>query len=284
MTATLPPGMPPPPLWAAELQRMLVPSIDFSGAGVEAYGESVPKDDVGGDLIDLVPAETGPVAYVADVSGHGLRAGFLMGTLKMAIRYGLLLRQPMAKLLEDINRILPSVKAANMFATFAALRISEPGNAEYISAGHVPLLHYRRSTRAVVRYAMSQFPLGIFDRGGYMSCRIRYEPGDILALVTDGVVEIGRHCDAELGLERLVQTIRAFARRPLPEMAAAIYAGISREGPQHDDATILLIRAEPVDGARRLAEDCPNHAESAETAWRDLLDELAAELSADAEN
>ena len=55
----------------------------------------IPKDDVGGDLADLVEDGRDVTAYVADVSGHGLRAGVLMGMIKTAVRYGLLLGQPL---------------------------------------------------------------------------------------------------------------------------------------------------------------------------------------------
>jgi serine phosphatase RsbU (regulator of sigma subunit) len=34
---------------------------------------------MGGDLIDVIESGGGLVAYVADVSGHGLPAGQLMG-------------------------------------------------------------------------------------------------------------------------------------------------------------------------------------------------------------
>ena len=67
-----------------------------------------------------------------------------MGMIKTAVRYGLIYRRPLAKLLDDVNRVLPSVSAPNMFATLAALRFDALNEVEYISAGHVPLLHYQR--------------------------------------------------------------------------------------------------------------------------------------------
>ena len=60
------------------------------------------------------------IAYVSDVSGHGLRAGVLMGMIKTAMRYGLLLGRPLSNLVSDLNRLLPQVKEPKMFATLAA--------------------------------------------------------------------------------------------------------------------------------------------------------------------
>src|SRR5713226_3535478 len=162
-------GVPAKASWlSSDIQNTLVPPIRYKGARVEAHGQSIPKDDVGGDLADLVADGRDVTAYVADVSGHGLRAGVLMGMIKTAVRYGLLLGQPLAKLLDDINFVLPGIKEPNMFATLAALRFDSSNEVEYISAGHIPLLHYRRRNGDVVRYSMSQFPLGLFAGAGYV--------------------------------------------------------------------------------------------------------------------
>ncbi len=205
------------------LQDTLVPPITYAGARLEAHGQSIPKDDTGGG-----------------VSGHGLRAGILMGMIKTAVRYGLLLGQPLAKLLDDINRVLPSVKEPSMYATLAALRFDGSTEVEYISAGHVPLLHYRRRHGDVVRYCTPQFPLGLLAGASYTPRRIRAEAGDIFALVTDGVVEIGDDQDVSLGLERVAEVLRDRARCPLEAIVEAVHAQAGRGGEQQDDRTVLL--------------------------------------------
>src|SRR5258708_30976607 len=98
------------PSWlSSDIQNTLVPPIRYEGARVEAHGQSIPKDDVGGDLADLVSDGRDVTAYVADVSGHGLRAGVLMGMIKTAGRYGVLLGHPLAKLLYVPNFSLPDL-------------------------------------------------------------------------------------------------------------------------------------------------------------------------------
>jgi serine phosphatase RsbU (regulator of sigma subunit) len=279
------------PWLSSDIQDTLVPPIRYVGARLEAHGQSIPKDDVGGDLADLVADGPDVTAYVADVSGHGLRAGVLMGMIKTAVRYGLLLGQPLGKLLDDINFVLPAVKEPNMFATLAALRFDGSNEVEYISAGHVPLLHYRRRNGDVVRYSMSQFPLGLFAGPalllgvGYVSRRIRYEAGDIFALVTDGVVEVGEDQDADLGFERLARILRDFPERPLSEITAAVHAEVNRRGIQQDDQTVLLVRAAAENDAsdRNVAPNQPHEgadgSEALEARWRKLLDDLASELA-----
>lgn len=231
---------------AGDIQNTLAPLINYRDPGLEAYGRTIPKDEVGGDLVDLVAAGGDVVAYVADVSGHGLGAGFLAGMIKAAVRYGLHLGNCLPHLLDDINSVLPAVKQSNMFATFAALRFDGSSEVEYISAGHVPLLHYRQRFHDVVRHSMPQFPLGLFESDGYVSSRIRYEAGDIFGLVTDGVVEAGIGWDAEFGLEGVAQSLCDIAGRPLAEALDRVQAAVTGHtghGMAHDDRTVLLVRA-----------------------------------------
>ena len=103
---------------------------------------------MGGDLIDLIESGGSLLVYVADVSGHGLAAGQLMGMLKTAMRVSLQFQQHPVALLEVADRVLPAVKEPDMYATLALLHFDGSAHAEYALAGHVPILHYRDRSRA----------------------------------------------------------------------------------------------------------------------------------------
>lgn len=226
----------------AGLQAALVPPVLFSGSFLEAFGRSVPKDEIGGDLADLVSHGQDVIAYVMDVSGHGIRSGVLMGMAKTAFRYGLLLGQPLEKLVCDINSVLGPLKERNMYLTLAVVGFTAAGEVKYISAGHLPLLHYRQQTASVIRHSMNQFPLGLFAGVQYVSESLSFEPGDVFALITDGVAETGDNPDAELGLERVSDLLGRLHDRPLPDVASAVLTEATATGVQHDDATVLLLR------------------------------------------
>jgi serine phosphatase RsbU (regulator of sigma subunit) len=229
---------------ALAIQNILVPPVAYEDMHVEVYGQTIPKDDLGGDLVDLVAAGRDIIAYVADVSGHGLTAAVLMGMVKTAVRYGLNLGQALPVVLDGLNRVLPAVKEPNMYATLAGLRFDGSNEVEYITAGHVPLLHYRHRQGNIVRCrSIAQFPLGLFEGAGYMSRRVRYEVGDLFVLVTDGVVEATDNHEGQFGFERLEQVLCDSAERPLSEIFEAALAAVTRHGIQRDDQTLLLVRA-----------------------------------------
>jgi serine phosphatase RsbU (regulator of sigma subunit) len=232
-----------------EAQRLLVPRVVYRDARLEAYGESVAVEELGGDLVDVGQACGCSVAYIADVSGHGLRAGVLMAMVKAVLRYGLQAGQPLTEVLQTLGAIMPGLSDANMFATFAALRFDDSDEVEYMSAGHVPLLHYRRRLGVVMTYSMPQLPLGLFAGHSYASRRLRYEPGDLFALVSDGVAEAGAQEEGEFGMERLADILSAQAGWPLCEIAGAVRRALREVARQHDDESILLIRGRPLDAS-----------------------------------
>ena len=225
------------------IQETIVPAINYRDARIEAYGQSIPREDVGGDLVDLVSKGNDTFAYVADVSGHGVPAGVLMGMVKTAVRYGLHYGQALPMVLDGLNSVLPAVKQPNMYATLAGLRFDGSNEAEFITAGHIPLLQYRRRKRDVVRRSIAQFPLGLFAGAGYVSGRAPFEAGDIFVLLTDGVVEAADREEAEFGFERLEQILCELGGRPLPEIFEVALAAVTRHGAQEDDQTLLLVRA-----------------------------------------
>jgi hypothetical protein len=95
---------------ATEIHRVLVPAIDTELGGYEFYGRSSPSGEVGGDLIDLAGAEDHWVAYVADVSGHGVAPGVVMGMAKSAARMLLSSGDDTGHLMPRLNEVLYPLK------------------------------------------------------------------------------------------------------------------------------------------------------------------------------
>ncbi len=227
---------------ARGIQATLVPTISFENNSFEAFGRSIPSTEMGGDIIDIVESDGCLLAYVADVSGHGLAAGQLMGMLKTAMRLSHQFHQGPSALLEAADRVLPAVKEPGMYATIALLRFDGSGEAEFASAGHVPILHYRHQSQDVEQLSMEQFPLGLIPGGDYASQQIPYFPGDLFLFLTDGISEVENDRDEQFGLDRLEQLMMQHVTQPLPRIWDTIQQEVGRHGVQADDQTLLLIR------------------------------------------
>jgi len=239
---------------AHSIQKTLVPRISMNTPCFEIFGISHPSENVGGDLVDVVELSGGDtVAYLADIAGHGLQAGILMGMLKTAARTALtdgrgnegngeeggeMLSQLMARL----NLVLPQVKESHMFATFTGLRLNADGQVFFGMAASPPLLHWSSSSESIARIEEEQFPLGLLPVARFPSGRLAMERGDLVLIATDGVLEVCSKSGVEFGIEGLESLLRRYASLPLPELASLILETVRKYGKQLDDQTLLIVR------------------------------------------
>jgi hypothetical protein len=228
------------------IQQTLVPLIHRVGPLYEVYGLTRPSERVGGDLVDLIPSRDGDIAYVADVAGHGLQAGILMGMLKAAARTALLepstASERLPLLLDRLDNVLPAVKESHMYAAFAALQLGSGGRIRHALAGHPPVLHYCRANGTFCELSLEQFPLGLVPDAKFAAMEINVESGDLLLIATDGILETSNAQDREFGTEGLRGCVESNPEAPLPQLATNILAAVATWGKQQDDQTLLIVR------------------------------------------
>jgi hypothetical protein len=223
------------------IQQTLVPTIEKRWPRFEIYGISVPSDKVGGDIVDVVSLSDGSVfAYVADIAGHGLSAGILMGMVKTAVRTQLHdLPSPVA-VFDRLNQVLPEVKESNMYATCTALRIHAM-EVEYAIAGQ-PAMLLASAAGSMSRLTDEQLPIGLLPGASYQSQRVELQADDILLVATDGVLEAENKAGEEFGMEQLERLLVEHRNAPLAQIATQIRSTLQRSYRQADDQTLLLIR------------------------------------------
>lgn len=227
---------------AQGIQATLVPRISYRDERFEVCALTLPSDKVGGDVVDLVVHDRVLFCYVADVSGHGLQAGILMGMVKTAGRTLLLNGCGLAEMQNKMNRVLPAVKEQNMYMTFAGLRFAEGDEAEYAAAGHPPMLHWRAATKDVATLGVEQLPIGMFDDVEYVTDRVRYGQGDVFAITTDGVLEVENAAGEEFSMMRLAEIVRQNQELRPDQTVDAIVDAVRSFGRQMDDQTLLVLR------------------------------------------
>jgi serine phosphatase RsbU (regulator of sigma subunit) len=228
---------------AREIHRLLVPPIVRRVGPFEFCGVSIPSGDVGGDLIDLVESDGSWIGYVADVSGHGVGAGLLMGMAKSAARTELRAPRALSGLLTSLNIVLFDLKKPDMYMTFAGLRFDGTSDLEFAVAGHLPILRYRPATSTIEEVTIPQLPVGMFPDTEFTASRVSYTPGDLFVILTDGLTEVFDKRDQEFGMDRVKGIVREHAAAPLDRLQTALLDAVKRHGRQLDDQTVLLVRA-----------------------------------------
>lgn len=238
---------------ASRIHASLVPAIDLRLGNTLVAGLSAASSSMGGDLIDALVRENpaspdttpGEVdVFLADVSGHGVGAGIVMGMLKASLRTRLLTGGPLADVLTDLNLVLSDLTRPEMFATLACVRVSQTGRAEFALAGHLPILHYSAPRNAWTQLENQHLPLGIVPEERYTGGAIHLDPGDALVLFTDGLIEVQDSRGRELGLERFIDAITraAVPRQDAASSARDLLRVAAAHGPPLDDQSVLIVR------------------------------------------
>jgi len=225
---------------AGEIHQTLVPSIESRIGDYEFYGVSLPSGTVGGDLVDVLDGNGRWLAYVVDVSGHGVSSGVLMAMIKSSVHTALRFQPQLDGLLEEVNRVLCSLKATNMFATCGMIAFSPEHGLRYALAGHLPILHLRGREIDLLREG--SLPLGIVPSGKFQAISCELKEGDVLVVLTDGLTEVSGKNGEELGLDWISQALRENGPRPAKEIAAQILAAVQGRGKQSDDQSLLVVR------------------------------------------
>ncbi len=226
---------------AREIHQVLVPTIDAKMGGFEFYGQSTPSSEVGGDLIDVAGTELKWVAYLADVSGHGVAPGVVMGMTKSASRMLLKSDDDTENLMPRLNEVLFPLKKPDMFVTFCFVA-SSGGQLSAGLAGHPSILQFSPRTNEVTELECPNMPLGIVPSGEFVSSRIAAESGALFALYTDGLLETANAAGEEFGVQRLKAELKQHCKEPLDAICRSIQESVRRHGAQFDDQSILLIR------------------------------------------
>ncbi|MGW7257257.1 SpoIIE family protein phosphatase [Streptomyces sp. NPDC054834] len=223
------------------LQRTLLPRRLPKlpgGVAVARYLPTTAGLEVGGDWYDVIPLPDNHVALViGDVQGHNAGAATLMGQMRTALRAYAAEGHPPDVVVAHANRLLMELET-DLFATCAYVDVDmEEGSAWCVRAGHVPpVLRHPDGTTTVVE-AEGGPPLGVLAQADFPMTPLRLQPGTVLALTTDGLVESAEE-DIDDGMDRLAHDLSASDPAHLGIVADTLLAGAHRE----DDVALLLMR------------------------------------------
>ncbi|MFE9441966.1 SpoIIE family protein phosphatase [Streptomyces sp. NPDC006602] len=177
---------------ARGLQQALLPRRLSAHPQVETAGRYLPGTqgmEVGGDWYDVVEAGDGLALVIGDVQGHGVQAAATMGQLRSAVRAFALGDRPPDEVMSGTNRLLIDLDPG-LFASCCYVRLDPAtGVALAARAGHPQPLLRRPDGRTHVLDLPGGVVLGVDPRARYPVTELRMEPGAILALYTDGLVE-----------------------------------------------------------------------------------------------
>ncbi len=230
---------------ARDVQMSYLPSRYPATDRYEIFGYNQSSDLVGGDYFDFFSETDGAVQCVlADACGHGLAAALVMshfrGLLQAEVRRG----DDHASLFGRLNRLLYDGAGSLSYLTGVFLDYRErEGQLRYLNAGHFdPVLVH--ASGDVSRLRGGGPPLGMFPGSEYEPGSAAVNPGDLLVLFTDGLVELMNPADECFGIDGACRAIIEHRHRPLSELATEVLASAAAfsQSRAEDDVTLFLMR------------------------------------------
>ncbi len=233
---------------AKSIQQALLPSGSPGLEEFEIAGWNQPADQTGGDYFDWQKLPDGRVAIsLADATGHGIGPALISSSCRAYARATLLADGHGDAVLDRLNVLLAEDLPSNRFLTYALIFL-DPKNANIrvLSAGHGPILWYKRGTDTMESLDAQGIPLGMIpgiEYGG--ATEGTFEPGDMLALVTDGFFEWENPAGEQFGIPRMEVVLREARDLPAEEMIVRLRTAVEEfcEGTkQMDDLTAVILK------------------------------------------
>src|SRR6185436_2311158 len=231
---------------ARQIQRSLLPANVPQVVGLEFAVHYEAAYQIGGDFYDFIwhdPSHLG--LAVGDVAGKAISAALYMARLTSELRSRAAIARTPARLLRRVNQEIAQLGDDGMFATLVyCIYDLENRSLVFTNAGHcVPLL--RRGDRVFPLQAERAHtpPLGVTQELEAGEARVQLHSGDMLIMVSDGILEARDARGNDYGLTRLSRRIRT-ARGGPEDVIKAILADIDShvsEQSQGDDMTIVAM-------------------------------------------
>jgi sigma-B regulation protein RsbU (phosphoserine phosphatase) len=228
---------------AAQIQRRLLPEPGLAPTGWQVRYHYQPAGMVSGDYCDLLETDDGLLFMLGDVSGKGVAASMLMSHLHATFRSLTEAGLPLDRMVEHANRIFCESTLAGQFATLVVGRARQDGSVEFVSAGHLPLLHIHGG--GATSKGSTGVPLGMFCTTRFPLHRLTLAGGESLFLYTDGLSEARNQAGEEFGLaraERLAARNNTADPRALISECLSKLSDFGKGVKQTDDLTLLALR------------------------------------------
>lgn len=235
-------------LAARRIQERLLPSDAPALPGFDLAGASHPAELTAGDHFDFLPMPGGLLgAVISDVSGHGFPAAVLMASVHALMHSLAAVCTEVDEILRRANATLAVETGDDRFVTLLLARVDPQARTlVYASAGHPTGLLLDAFGEVKARLPSTGLPLGIVPEAAFPAIGpLQLDPGDMVLLLTDGILEAGALQGSAFGVQRALEVVRRHRDQPARRIVEALGDAVRRfpaGGKPIDDATCVVIK------------------------------------------
>jgi phosphoserine phosphatase len=226
----------------------IVPSYDVSAT-------FEPADLTGGDTYDLALLGERLLVVLGDATGHGIAPALSVTQMQAMLRMAFRLGADLETAFLQVNNRLAETLADDRFIT-AFIGLLDPAThvLRFHSGGQGPIFRYKAADATWERYKPTSFPLGAMPLATLRpALEMQLQPGDVLAVISDGIYEFENARGEAFGETRVQTLIAAHADEPAAQVLGHLMAGVrafAAGAPQEDDMTAVLVKRQDPRWAR----------------------------------
>ncbi|MBN1808047.1 MAG: PP2C family protein-serine/threonine phosphatase [Planctomycetes bacterium] len=250
---------------ASSRQQSMMPDAPVI-PGFDLAVDYYPASEVSGDFYDFFITKNGEQAIViADVTGHGVEAGIIMGMAKATVNiYGRIYDTPL-EVLKAANRDLAASLDGKTFICLTLVFL-DPGSKRLrlARAGADRPIYFNSSWEPPEPRDIRTRGLALGLDGGERfnelieQAEIMLQPGDLLLQFTDGIVEAANSDKEQFGEERIMEIVKKYPRassRELIFLLKETLLDFTRSREYDDDITIVALKLRDQPVSRKIAFD-----------------------------
>jgi sigma-B regulation protein RsbU (phosphoserine phosphatase) len=231
---------------ARVVQMSSLPAALPEVSGYDLHGEFLPAEATGGDTYDLALIDQGLLIVVGDATGHGIAPALavtqMQAMLRMAFRLGADLETAFRQVNDQLARTLPD---GRFVTAFIGLLDPASHRLRFLSGGQGPILHLRASDGSVAGYRATSFPMGAMPLSTLRPAVVlEMAPGDILAVLSDGIYEYENPEGEQFGRQRVEHLLHEGRAQPAASLCAHMLEAVrafAQGKPQDDDITAVIV-------------------------------------------
>jgi len=226
---------------ARDLQQSMLPKENPKRADLDIATFIRSSTEVGGDYYDFFPQPDGGLFSVCgDATGHGVTSGMMVSVTKAGLN-GISPVKP-NKILQRLNGV---VKRIDLGTLRMSLNIAEITSDEVFlsSAAMPPIYLYKAATKQVEEFMNNGLPLGGLRDEDFVLENRKFEAGDVLVQLSDGLPEAPNLAGEMYDYERLRSLIQSSCHLSAQEIIDVLIKSVDEwmQGKRNPDDITLVV-------------------------------------------
>ena len=227
---------------AKKIQESMLPKVFPTSKSYDISAGLVTSTEIGGDYYDFFENKNSIYAVCGDATGHGTSSGMMVSIIKSGLNG--LPSLSTDKVLYELNNIVKKIDLGTLKMSLNICEIKN-GSITLSSAAMPPIYLYNSKSKKTEEILIRGLPLGGLKNETFDIQKKKFNKGDVLVMLSDGLPEAENDAGELYDYERVMELINKNASKTAEEikdkMIGEVDVWLDGKVPD-DDVSIVVIK------------------------------------------